>query len=105
VKTAEKTGKTNFFKPGPIFSKILVQVGLNFLKNFGPRPKFMQKFWFRAKIFLTDLVADLDSVLQRAFDIGIAKVLAFKHSYNIMYLCMCIYTNIMFISDVKIMAV
>jgi len=50
MKTAEKAGWTNFFKPGPIFSKILIWVGLNFFKKFGPGPKFWQ-----TKIFLTDL--------------------------------------------------
>jgi len=49
VKTARKTGQTNFFKPGPLFLKILVWVGLiflslvpdqNFCENFGLRPRF-----------------------------------------------------------------
>jgi len=41
---------------------------------------------------IIDLVADLDSVLQRAFDIGISKVLAFKHNYNIYVpVCVCMH--------------
>jgi len=42
MKTAEKTGRTNFLSLDH-FLKILVQVGLNFFKNFGPRPKFLEE--------------------------------------------------------------